>query len=140
MSDIPVGWRAALAQAEEGLPDLPAPVLEGRRLELLTDGLGETSLSLFAFRRTGEPSVVAWVVVDSGRLDFEIPPVFVLPEVGDRKALMLEPGCRLGTGNEQPSGPIADAAPVAASVRSAAEGLADRTREVSAKATPASGS
>lgn len=112
MSAIPVGWRAALVQAEEALPDLPAPVLEARRLELLTDGLGETSLSLFAFRRTGEPTVVARVAVDSARLDFEIPPVFVLPEIGERRALALEPGCRLRPVEPAPaSGVVAGALP-----------------------------
>lgn len=103
MPEIPVGWRAALVEAEEGLPDLPAPVLEARRLEAVINELGETSLSLFAFRRTGEPTVIAWVPVDVGRLDFDIPPVYVLPEVRRPGSLPFEVGCRLTLGSGTPS-------------------------------------
>ena len=102
MPMVPLGWRAAVAEAEDALPDLPSPVLDGRRLELVTDGLGETSLSLFAFRRTGEPTTVAAVVVDASRLDFDIPSAFVLPEVRRRGVLPLEDGCRLRSALQAP--------------------------------------
>lgn len=103
---VPLGWRAALVEAEAGLPSEAVGVLEARPLELVTDDLGEISLSLFAFRRTAPPSVVARVLVDGSRLDFEIPPVYVLPEIARKGGLPLAPGCRL-------EATVADVRPIA---------------------------
>ncbi len=62
--EIPIGWRAALIDAERALPERSSMVVDPLDLVLLADETSETSLSLFAFRRSPSPVALARATID----------------------------------------------------------------------------
>ncbi len=96
---VPVGWRAALVDAENALPDAPTAVLAPINLTLLTDQRGETSMALFAYRRRAAPAEIARIAIDGERASaIEIPPAYELLEFASnprRAESLLSGDCRL---------------------------------------------
>ena len=93
--EIPIGWRAVLVETETELSRQPTTTEDPVDLVLVTDETGETSLSLFAFRRPPVPAVLARVTIDRLLAEaIQMPPAAVLPGFD---AGILAPECRLSS-------------------------------------------